>query len=504
LTVFRNSSMMIHLDGTPSEREASSDFLSKESCPRTMLAGRVLRFIERHRMFQPGDRVVVGLSGGADSMALTEVLFELRDRLEIELVLAHLNHGLRAEANDDEEFCRSVAANKGLPFVSSRIDVAERARKQGRSLEDAGREARYEFLDAQADSFEARKMALGHTLDDQAETFLLRLLRGSGARGLSGMNPVRTTGASARWLVRPLLEVRRADIEDYLDQKAAPFVQDPTNVDLRFTRNRIRHQELPRLTEAFNPRLSEALARSASLLREEEEWMEAETSRIFRALAEKKDSAVHLDRAALAGHPRALRRRLIRRAVQEMRGLEGISQRHVEDVLTLVEDGQSGQEIHLPGLVVGRSFGQIRFQRRSREAGYNAFEYRLTIPARVRIPECSGILSAQVDEAGREARRPPVGNAVVVGFHGSVPELRVRNPRSGDRFHPLGAPGSKPLSRYLMERRVSREWRTKTPILVRSGSGEAEEILWVVGHGVSEASRVSPGSSRLDLRWFRS
>jgi tRNA(Ile)-lysidine synthase len=469
------------------------------------MLGRVLRFAERHRMFLPGDRVVVGLSGGADSVALTEIRGELRARFEIELVLAHLNHGLRAEANEDEEFCRSLAGKRGIPFVSRRVDIAEKARAQRLSLEEAGREARYEFLAAQADSFAARKIALGHTLDDQAETFLLRLLRGSGGRGLSGMNPVRTVGSRIDLrIVRPLLEVRRAEIETYLEEKSAGFLEDPSNTDPRFTRNRIRHEELPRLAAAFNPRLSEALARSASLLREEEEWMEAETDRIFGSLVEKTDSGIRLDRNALAGQPRALRRRLIRLAVQELRGLEGVSQRHVEDVLSLVEEGQSGQEIHLPGLVVERAFDQIRFQRPPGEGGYKAFEYRLTIPARVRIPECSGILSAQVDEPGHEAGRPPVGNAVVVGFQGPIPELSVRNARRGDRFHPLGAPGSKPLSRYLMERRVSRECRRKTPILVRSGSGDSEEILWVVGHGVSEASRVRPGSSRLDLRWLAS
>jgi tRNA(Ile)-lysidine synthase len=484
-----------------------------------MLSSKVLRTIERYRMVHPGDRVLVGLSGGADSVALTELLVELKPRLAITLVLAHFNHGLRPGADDDEGFCRSLSERLSLPFASGRVDVAGRARSRKRSIEDEGRIARYEFLEAQAKRFGAQRIAVGHTLDDQAETFLLRLLRGSGGRGLGAIHPVKGGG-----IIRPLIEVRREEIESYLEERQTSFREDPSNADRRFTRNRIRHEELPRLT-AYNPRIVETLARSASLLRDEEDWMEAESREAFDALAAVSREEVRFDRKALSRHPLALRRRLVRAAIGSLRGLENVSHRHIEDVLALAEAGRSGRELHLPGLVVELSFDQVRFwigpearARKAREHGYNGFEYRLSIPTRVRIPECRGTFSARIAEPRGEAsglgiEYPPFGNAVIVGFEGKVPELRVRSPRPGDRFHPLGAPGSKPLSRYLMDRKVSRDARSRVPLLVRGetrmeGTGthgdSEEEILWVVGHGVSEASRVSEGSFRLSLRWVAS
>jgi tRNA(Ile)-lysidine synthase len=520
---------MIHLDGTPSERESFIRtvsvrfFASKEWCPRAMLSSKVIRTIERYRMVQPGDRVLIGLSGGADSVALTELLVELRPRLGITLVLAHLNHGLRAEAEEDEAFCRSLSERLSLPFASGLVDVAERARKSRRSIEDEGRIARYQFLEAQAERFGAQRIAVGHTLDDQAETFLLRLLRGSGGRGLGAIHPVKDCR-----IVRPLIDLRRGEIESYLEGRGASFREDASNADPRFTRNRIRHEELPRLSSAYNPRLVETLARSASLLRDEEEWMEAETRAAFDGLAAVSPDEIRLERSRLSRYPLALRRRLVRAAIERLRGLDNISQRHIEDVLALAEEGQSGRELHLPGLLVALSFDQMRIRigstapaRDIRERGYNGFEYRLSIPARVRIPECLGTLSARIAEPNRgpdgperqegqapagtgEIDSPPFGNAVIVGFDGRLPELKVRSPRPGDRFHPLGAPGSKPLSRYLMERKVSRDLRSRVPLVVRGAASldeSGEEILWVVGHGVSEASRVSAGSSRLSFRW---
>ena len=477
-----------------------------------MLSSKVIRTIERYRMVHPGDRVLVGLSGGADSVALTELLLELKPRLGITLVLAHLNHGLRAEAEEDEAFCRSLSERLSLPFASGRADVAERARKSKRSIEDEGRNARYQFLEAQAAQFGAQRIAVGHTLDDQAETFLLRLLRGSGSRGLGAIHPVKDGG-----IVRPLIEVRRREIESYLEERSASFREDASNADPRFTRNRIRHQELPRLSSAYNPRLVETLARSASLLRDEEEWMEAETRDAFDSVAAVSGDEIRLDQKALSRHPLALRRRLIRVAIERLRGLGNVSHRHIEDVLALAEESQSGRELYLPGLVVELSFDQMRFRigstaraRKARERGYNGFEYRLSIPAQVRIPECLGTLSARIAEPNRELPNreldgpPPFGNAVIVGFDGRLPELKVRSPRPGDRFHPLGAPGSKSLSRYLMGRKVSRDSRSRVPLVVRGASSlddSGEEILWVVGHGVSEASRLSAGSSRLSFRW---
>jgi tRNA(Ile)-lysidine synthase len=476
-----------------------------------MLSAKVLRTIERYEMLRPGERVLVALSGGADSVALTEVLVQIAPGLGLSLVLAHLNHLLRIEAEADESFCREIAERLRLPIVCGRADVRAGAAKSRRSLEDEGRRARYQFLEQQAAREGCDRIAVGHTLDDQAETFLLRLLRGSGTRGLAGVHPV----AGKR--IRPLIETRRSEIAAYLDQQNIPFREDASNADLAYTRNRIRHSAMPGLLAEFNPRLAETLARSASILREDEEWMDILVREAFAELGLESEGAIRLSVPGLLRCHRALRRRLVRRAIEGLRGgLENVGHVHVEDVLTLLDAGKSGREVHLPGLVAERSFEELVFRvrpARSRqiraERGYNGFEYRLSIPARVRIPEGGGTLSVRMCPKGGEAfdgdcRPSPAGSAVIVGVEEELPELTVRSPRRGDRFRPLGAPGSKPLMRYLMERRVRREDRRSVPVVVASGrryERNEESILWVVGHGVSESSRLSRGGRRIELEW---
>jgi tRNA(Ile)-lysidine synthase len=486
-----------------------------------LLSSRVLRTMTRLGMVRPGERVLVGLSGGADSVALTELLVSLSRRFDppLSLVLAHLNHGLRPDADEDERFCRETATRLALPFVSERVDVGALAAESKRSIEDEGRRTRYRFLLSQKQRWGCAKVAVGHTLDDQAETFLLRLLRGSGARGLGSVHPV----VESR-IIRPLIEVRHRELEEYLTSVGSPHREDVSNADLRFTRNRLRHRTLPELEREFNPRVVETLSKAADLFRDEDDWMEREAARVFETVAVRGEGMVRLDVASLAELHPALRRRLLRRAIETVRGdLSNIGLVHVEDVLSLLAAGRSGRRVHLPGLRAERSFGELRIRtsgdsRDSRrqnglERGYNDFEYRLSIPARIPIPERGGVLSAELNAA--VSSRAAVGDAVAVGVDAvgadwnELSELKIRSPRPGDRFRPLGAPGSKSLMRYLMDRKVDRERRRFVPVVVRVGSTGArgerggEEILWVVGHGVSESSRLLQGRQILDLTWVR-
>lgn len=486
-----------------------------------MLSAAVLETIERFSMLRSGDGVVVGLSGGPDSVALTSILIELSSSLDLTLVLAHLNHGLRKEADDDEAFCRELADRFRLPFTSERVDVAREAASSRRSLEDEARRQRYRFLERKREAFGASRIATGHTLDDQAETFLLRLLRGSGGRGLAATYPV-VEGTT----IRPLLSVHRREILAYLSSRGLPYCTDASNTDPRFVRNRIRHEEIPRLRERYNPRLSETLAGSASILRDEEDWMEEETRARFARIGRVintwpgRPEQVELDLDGLRQCHPALARRVVRLSLETVRGdLREIARVHISDVLSLIGPEKSGKEIHLPGALVERSFDRLLLRRRSeplgrigRKRGYNGFEYRLAIPTRVHIPEGGGVLSARMAPPGSEGgalTTPAAGDAVVLGIGENPPELKVRSPRRGDRFRPLGAKGSKPLTRYLMERKVGREERARVPVVVRSVPDDGaslrgpsrEEILWVVGHGVSEASRVSEESRRLRLEW---
>ena len=485
-----------------------------------MLTTKILRTIQRHAMVRPAkraERVLVGLSGGPDSVVLTHVLFELTTKLGIELIAAHLHHGLRAEADDDEAFCHELADALHLPFVAGRIDVASRAKTAGRSIEDEARRARYAFLSEQAAHHVCDRIAVGHTMDDQAETFMMRLARGSGVRGLSSVYPVvKKENAD---IIRPLIDVRHHEILAYLEERGLSYREDASNLDRRFTRNRLRHDVLPYVADELNPKLVETLARSAEILRDEEDFMEARARKAFTKAATAAvaiGNGISLSVSALdALHP-ALRRRLTRLAVEHVNGdTANLTSGHVADVLGLLEDGKSGREVHLPGLTAERSFDELIFTTRATPATrgrkqctnvYNRYDYRLPIPAKLHITECRGLLTAHLVESvgAGDKLAAAAGTAVDIGIEGrgiedGLWELRVRSPRPSDRFRPLGASGSKPLARYLMERKVVKGDRRHVPLVVRA---DADEILWVAGHAVSERARLGAGRRRLHLEWM--
>ena len=473
-----------------------------------MLTERVSKTIDRFGMVRPGDRVLIGLSGGPDSVALTHVLHTLREQSAIDMTLevAHIHHGLRDAADTDEGFCRELAERIGVPFFSERVDVASLARRSKRSVEEQGRISRYELLSELAARRQCDRIALGHTRDDQAETVLMRLARGSGSRGLASMYPV----VGPR--IRPLMEIRRREILDYLDARGLAYRHDASNLDRRHTRNRVRLDVIPMLSRELNPRVVETLARSAEILRDEEDFLEAEARRAFASLAGYDDGDVQLSVATILELHPALRRRVVRLAVERVKGdRRNIGHRHVDEVLALLGPGKSGRETHLPGVVVARSFGEISLRCRSgrepRETGrngYNRFEYRLAVPGRVPVRECKGLLAAHFVESTRAGHQPlaAAGNAVVVGVDDGPLELTLRSPRRSDRFRPLGAPGSKPLARYLMERKVAKEDRRHVPLVARARIRQDDEILWVVGHAISETARLAAGQKRLHLEWM--
>ncbi len=480
-----------------------------------MLIRQMAETIQRHRMICAGDRILVAISGGPDSVALTQALFDLRHKKSLapfELTLAHLNHNLRKESDRDEAFCCGFAAELGLAFVSGRSDVRSEARRSRRSLEEAGRLARYRFLESTALQRGCTRIAVGHTRNDQAETFLLRMIQGAGTTGLGAMHPVSRGGR----LIRPLLAVKRQDVMEFLTSRGLRYQTDRTNLDCSIPRNRVRHRALPFLENQFNPSLIDTLARTTDLLRDEEAWMNGEARRALEQMAgPEEDEGVKLPVGRLAELPPALARRVIRLAVTGVKGdLRAWSACHVNQVLHLTAPGKSGRQLSLPGIECFRSFDDLWIRpasgtgaerkgrvnsEQSAQGGYNGYEYELPVPGRLEIPEAGGVIET---EESRPAPLPAaVGSSVVVGLPGGTggdAGLSVRNPRPGDRFRALGAPGTKPLSRYLMEHRVEWPRRRRIPLLVH---GE-REVLWVVGHGVSELSRVGPGTDRrLHLTW---
>ena len=306
----------------------------------TALLQQVRRTIRRHDLCPPGTRLLVALSGGSDSVALTFILRELAANSEFDVVaLAHFNHHLRATADRDERFCRELAARVGLPIVAGGADVREYAASERLGIEEAARRARYAFLHRSAADVGAGRIAVGHTRDDQAETFLLKLIRGAGPTGLGGIYPRRES------LVRPLLNASRSELRDYLSARGEAWVEDESNTDLANARNRVRHRVIPELDAAYGGPTTAAIARAADLAREDGAWLSELSDKRYRELASIDDQSISFSAAELAAEPGPIRRRLLRRALREVAGVREVALEHVDAAADILSGSSAGADV---------------------------------------------------------------------------------------------------------------------------------------------------------------
>ncbi len=467
--------------------------------PRLLpLEEQALRTVRRFGMLQPGERVVVAVSGGADSVALLVCLQRLAARLQITVTAAHLHHGLRGrEADADEAFVRGLCAQLDIELASESAPVRERARASKQNLEEAAREARYEFLRRTARQTGAAKIAVGHTLDDQAETVLLHFFRGSGAGGLSAIYPV-VDGI----IVRPLLETNRDDILRYLDSLAIRHREDSSNRDLRLRRNLLRHKWIPQLKRDFNPRLIETLAREADLARETSDFLETVSLDAYQRLRSPIRGGILLPIKDIGEMHPLMRKLVLRRALREVRGtLRGISSRHTESMVSLCLSGQSGQSAELPGgnLAV-RRFKNLAILQSRPESGA-PFQYVLKLPGRCCVAEAGleiigkngdATLFSRLEpdhalESERENRIASPFFAVLDGD--CLPEaLVVRSRRPGDRY---GGPGHRKVKKMLIDAKIDLPSRSTLPVVA---AGNA--IVWIPGFKPARCFAARPDSSR--------
>jgi tRNA(Ile)-lysidine synthase len=456
------------------------------------LSDRVLRTVRRHALVARGGRVAVALSGGPDSVALVYLLLELQAAGELSVAgLAHFNHQLRgAEADGDEAFCRAMAETLGLPFEAGRGDVRALARSERRSVEDAARAARYAFLEAAADRLAADVIAVGHSADDQAETFLLRLIRGAGPRGLAGIRP-----RSGR-IVRPLIDIPRVDLRQYQASRQLHSREDSSNADLDIPRNRVRHELLPYLQREFSPGISAVLAREAAIARVDEDRLQQEAIDLAASIVLRSTSAVDVDRVALTSLHPALASRVARVALQALAPDTFIGFDHIERLLRFAREGSRGAALSLPGQQAVHRGSRIVLGPEPPRGGSarqsNSFRFPLSIPGEVMLGDQGWAISAEradwFDRPG--AAGPARSVSVAVALEpGSLP-LAIRSRRPGDRFRPLGLGHGKKLQDFLVDRKVPRDSRDRLPLVV----DRDDRIVWVVGESVAEDFRVTEPS----------
>ena len=452
------------------------------------LATRVLASVRRQGLIPTGGRVLVAVSGGGDSVALLHLLAELAAGGAVALAgVAHFNHRLRPPASDeDERFCRDLATRFGLPFIVESADVAETARSARISVEHAGHRVRHAFFGRAAGRLGASRVALGHTIDDQAETYLLRLLRGAGAAGFSAIRP--RIGP----VVRPLLGVSRAELRAYLASRRASFREDASNLDRRVPRNRIRHDLIPSL-RAYSPRVVEALAREAEIARADDEWLARAANELGASLVQSTKGGVELDAAGLAALHPALGRRVARDALVRVSGC-AVGFDHIERLRRLAEDAPT--RVDFPRCRAERLEGVIRLTPRAGRgtvARVEPFAYRLEVPGEVSVPEAGVTISAE--PAGPGPFRPSTtgkqATERLVAVAAAGP-FAVRNWQPGDRFRPLGLQGHrKKLQDLFVDRKVSRAERARIPLVLDARG----RIVWVVGQGVGDDFRVTRGAA---------
>ena len=449
--------------------------------------------LSRRWMWRPGESVLAAVSGGPDSTCLLSLFVELREESPFPLAVAHLNHGLRNRESDaDEAFAAELARRSGLPFHSRRLPKGHLS-GTGVGLEAAARRVRYGFLEETARGIGAVRVAVGHTRDDQAETLLLRLLRGSGPRGLAGIYPI-VEGL----FIRPLLDITRQEVAAYLEDRGLPCRTDTTNRDPARTRNRIRHRLLPLIREEFNPEIDRTLARTAGILREEEAYLDGVTRDLAGRLLRRDEAGLYLSIPALRVLPAALRRRLLRKALEEATpSTPGVAPDYglLEMIQELIEDGRHGAAVTLePRLEARVIYADLALLPGAREEAQRDAEVPLPVPGEATLPYLGVRLKAEQVAAARigDPKSGAAPDRALLDADALPGPLVVRARRPGDAFRPLGSPGEAKLKFYLIDHKVPRPIRDRIPLVV-SGS----RIAWVVGYQIDDRFKVTPETRRV-------
>ncbi|MBA7559425.1 tRNA(Ile)-lysidine synthase [subsurface metagenome] len=453
------------------------------------LGQRVLGFIQENKLVSSQHCLLVAVSGGPDSVCLLHILVKLREELGIRLHVAHLNHQLRgAESEADAHYVADLAHRLDIPASIEQRDVKAFKIQQRISLEEAAREVRYTFLAQVAKSIGANRVAVGHTADDHIETILMHLIRGTGTRGLRGLQP------SSRWqssrssltIIRPLLPVSRRETADYCHNHQLMPRIDASNLSLSPLRNRIRHQLLP-LLESYNPRVAEALLRTARIAGDDLAFMDKEMDRLWSKIVQKQGNTITLDKEGVLELPPALKRYLLRRAIEDLLGnLKDIESRHIEEIMDALTK-PAGKRLSLPGGLIF-SIEYNRYLLGSDQAALSPFpilatEFPLKLPGETVLPgwriEATIISREQMPEKDEDFTayfdRDKTGDKLLV---------RPRQP--GDRFQPLGMSQPKKLGQFMIDAKIPSAWRQRIPLIC-----SPQHILWVVGWRIDERVKVT-------------
>ncbi|MDP3025698.1 MAG: tRNA lysidine(34) synthetase TilS [candidate division Zixibacteria bacterium] len=443
--------------------------------------------IRRFNMLQKGDRVIVACSGGPDSVALLHLLNQIKEKYDLKLFVAHINHKLRGqESDEDERFVKRLAKDLGLDFYSKSFDVKKIAKKEKLSIEEAAREVRYDYLNKLANRIKATKIALGHNADDQAETVLMRLIRGAGGLGLSGMPPVKDK------LIRPLLEIKREKIEQFLKENELGFRIDSSNLRKVYLRNKVRLELMPYLKKNYNPNIVDTLNRTASILSAQEDYLKKETLKAFDKIAKAQKEKISLDLAKLFNYDIFLQREILRLVFERLgEGEFKGSFAQVELVLNLAQQRKAGRRIFLKKDVLAEvSAGHLNFYKVKKEEK----DQSLVFPGAAESERFGIRLDSEVIKRKNLKEKPYLKDEMTafLSWDKLKPPFILRNPRTGDRFSPLGMKGTKSLKDFLTDLKVPRYEKERVLVLTSN-----DWIVWVLGYRIADQFKVQKNTKEI-------
>ena len=440
------------------------------------IINKVVTTIQKYTMLSGEEKILIGISGGPDSVCLTNVLHLLKERYKTELHALYVDHSLRPQETPEEILlCKSICEQYGIPLRVKVVDVQNCVNEEKLNKQEAARKLRYAAYEETAFDLKADRIALGHTADDQAETFLMRLLRGAGTTGLAGIPPTRNM------IIRPLIECEKQEVESYLKSLKVDFAVDSSNLSADYTRNSIRMKLIP-LLHSFNPDIIQTLCTTAEILRDEERYFEIlVTKTLMKMISRKTDQRIELFATPFDAMDNVLIRRVLRRAIDETKGLKGIGFAHIEDIIRLIKNGNPGDRIYLPkGIRVIKEYSTLVL---TSDPPVKMKTYNLSVPGKTILKEAGLVITAseimkrkpehdiQTDTA-RSSKTFALIDAEKVQF-----PLTARRREDGDFFFPAGFGKRKKLQDFFVDEKVPRDERDRIP-LITSGN----DIIWVVGY----------------------
>lgn len=429
-----------------------------------MIFEKVLSTINKHELIQKGDKIVVGLSGGPDSVCLLHILSRLKDKFDLEIYAAHLNHQIRGiEAQKDAFYISNLCEEMGITFFIKSINVPEYCEKNGVSIEEGARKLRYEMFYEVKNNTRANKIAIGHNLNDQAETILMRIMRGTGLQGLKGIEYIRD-GV----IIRPILDIERSDIEKYCEQNNLNPRIDKTNLESIYTRNKIRLELIPYMKDNFNSNIIESIARMGNSLRSDNDYIENEALIKFKEVSNINDDSVEINLSSYINLHNSIKVRILRNSIKHILGdTNFIDQRHIDDIIDLEDESKIDKVINLPrGIFVYRKKNSIILT--NKEIVIEEIEFCYNIPSNgfIKIKEIGTIIETQVVNISKYKRSKSDKSSKWFDFNKIKGGIVVRNRRSGDKIKLSG--GSKKVKDLFIDIKVPKEDRCKIPIIADS------------------------------------